>query len=591
MNLLSYLGPVLFGIAALIGIFNRKASYLILSVSSVVFAATQYVPGDYLSYYSIIAAMVWFFAGMYSLSYGEKYGKWLASLMSLTVLGMAIILVSNNYLALISGWEIMSVPSYAIVALNKNQKGPAFTFMAFSEFSTVLIIAGAISSFVISGDSSFGFIHVKIFVPLLLVSFGSLIKMGMFPFMISEWLPIAHGNAPANASAVFSATMTLMGVYLINRMIFLSAASSGLIYIGIIFLIIASISIIFVSIYAYISEEMKMLGGFSTIENQAAILAAFGLYLVSDNAILREFVLITVIIFTLSHALSKTGLFLSIGSTGKEYFGEAGFAEDRWMRLGTLLSTLSLSGLFPTIGGLAVWMLLESFFMQAFLGGYTGIIAIIVGSVIAISEGMATGSMMKILSFSVLFRARKGKARKIETVTLFSIGSLILVLFAISIIFIPEIFRGGIPSVLVFNGFTIESRFSAADFGLLSPDYVISLILIFSLVAFAVFRKPKVRTADVWNSGRPVTGEYTSFAYANNIRLMLRRILRTRIRSDNQPISVIDIFWYVMVSTGRGYRKMCMIATRKFMNSSIAWYMVYMIVSFMIVIIVSALLY
>ena len=106
--MLPYLGPVLFGIAALLGIFNRKASYLMLTASSIVFAATQFVYGNYLSYYSIIAGIVWVFAGIYSLSYGEKYGRWLASLMSLTVLGMSIILVSNNYPALIAGWEIMN---------------------------------------------------------------------------------------------------------------------------------------------------------------------------------------------------------------------------------------------------------------------------------------------------------------------------------------------------------------------------------------------------------------------------------------------------------------------------------------------------
>ncbi|MCL4307575.1 MAG: hypothetical protein M1302_04780 [Candidatus Thermoplasmatota archaeon] len=589
--MLPYLGPVLFGIAALLGMFNRKASYLMLSASSVVFAATQFAYGDYLSYYSIIAAIVWIFAGIYSLSYGERYGKWLASLMSLTVMGMSIILVSNNYLALIAGWEIMSVPSYAIVALNRSQKGPAFTFMTFSEFSTVLIIAGAVSSFVVSGDSSFSFIHLATFVPLLLISFGALIKMGMSPFMISEWLPIAHGNAPANASAVFSATMTLMGVFLITRMIFLTNAGPALVYIGILFLIIGSISILFASIYAYISENMKMLGGFSTIENQAAILAAFGLYLVTGSNILREFVLVTIILFALSHAISKTGLFLSIGSTRGEYFGEARAPEDRWMRVGTLLSTMSLSGLFPAIGGLAVWMLLESFFMQAYLGGYMGIIAIIVGSVIAISEGMATGAMMKILSFSALFRARKGHASRVETVTVFSVGAAILILFVISVLLVPAIFRGGIPSVLVFNGFTIESRFSTADFGLLSPDYVIALITVFSLASYAIFRKPGTRTAEVWNSGRSVSSQYTSFAYANNIRLMLRRVLRTRMGDDNQPVSVIDVFWFAMNSVGRGYRRMCMIATRKFMNSSIAWYMVYMIVAFMVVIILAVALY
>ncbi len=150
---------------------------------------------------------------------------------------------------------------------------------------------------------------------------------------------------------------------------------------------------------------------------------------------------------------------------------------------------------------------------------------------------------------------------------------------------VPITFRGGVPSVLVFNGLIIESKFSAADFGLVSPDYIISLIAVFSLAGYAVFRKPNTRIADTWNSGREITSEYTSFAYANNIRLMLRRILRTRTGADNHTVSVIDVFWLAMNLIAAGYRKSCMVFSRKFMNSSIGWYMIYMIVAFMVTII------
>ncbi|MEM0158107.1 MAG: proton-conducting transporter membrane subunit [Thermoplasmataceae archaeon] len=588
MTVLTFLGPLLFGISALIGAYNRKVSYLALSVSSIVFAVTQFNSGNILSYYAVISSVVWVFSGIYSLSYGMKYGRWLASLLSLTVLGMSLILISSNYLMLLAGWEIMSVPSYAIVALNKMQRGPAFTFMTFSELSTAFIIAGSISAYALSGDLSFSYQPLSSILPLLLISFGSLIKMGMSPFMISEWLPIAHGNAPANASAVFSATMTLMGVFLITKMLFLTAQSVATVYVGVLFLIIGSISILFSSIYAYISENMKMLGGFSTIENQGAILNAFGLYLIASTAILKEFVLATIIIFTLSHSISKTGLFLSVGSTRGEYFGESKAPGDRWMRVGTLLSTMSLSGLFPTIGGLAVWMLLESFFMQAYLGGFLGIIAIVVGSVIAISEGMATGAMIKVLSFSALFRAKKGTAPKTETVTIFSVGAALLFIFLISTLLVPKMFVSGLPAVFVLNGFTIESAFSGSDFGLISPVYVAALITVFSVSAYAIFGRPRTRTLPEWNSGRMITSEYTSFGYANNIRLMLRRILRTRFGNSKQPITVIDVFWFVIVSAGRNYRRFSGYFARKFMNSSIGWYMIYMIVAFMVVIILGS---
>jgi hypothetical protein len=55
--------------------------------------------------------------------------------------------------------------------------------------------------------------------------------------------------------------------------------------------------------------------------------------------------------------------------------------------VGGMLIAMSLSGLFPTIGGLATWMLLESLFMGAYTGGIIGIASIAAGVVIAIGGG------------------------------------------------------------------------------------------------------------------------------------------------------------------------------------------------------------
>ena len=336
---------------------------------------------------------------------------------------------------------------------------------------------------------------------------------------------------------------------------------------------------------------MKMLAGFSTIENNAAILSAMGLYLIASTPVLRGFLEITIIIFSLSHALSKTGIFMSIGNSSAEYFGEITEPTSYTQRIGTLISTMSLSGLFPTIGGLATWMLLEAFFMQAYFGGAYGIIAIVVGSVIAMGEGMATGGMMKILSFGTLFGRAVKKKSGMGGVTLSVLGILLVAAFAFSVFIIPSAFISGLPGVFVFNGFMITSAFGNGVFGLVSPDYIIILITVFSLVAFSVFRKPKLRDAPVWNGGSVKAETFTSYAYSNNIRMMLRRILRTNLGTEGRTASIIDVFWLVMNDIGSGYRKFCRFITLKFMNSSISWYMVYMIAAFMTVLLVSVLIY
>ncbi len=585
--MLALLAAIPFGLAAVAGFFWRKGGYIGTLLASILFLAVQFRPGNYLSYFSLIASLVWIIVSIYSLEYGEKYGKWLSAALPAMIMGMALILLSTNYIQIIVGWEAMSIPAYLLVALNRKNDGPAFTFMVFSEFSTILLISGFVYAFYLTGTLNFS--SELPLVPVFLISIGALIKMGMTPFMISEWLPIAHGNAPANASAVLSASMTLMGVFLITRLVM---ANSHVYYLGFFFLGIGAISILFASIYAYISENMKMLAGFSTIENNAAILSALGLLLIASTSTLHQFILYTILIFSLSHSVSKTGLFMSIGNFAGEFFGEDKSPTTYSQRVGTILTTMSLSGLFPTIGGLATWMLLESFFMQAYFGGPAGMTAILIGSVLALGEGMSTGSMMKILAFGNIFSHKVSRKRDHGQEIVSATGILIIILFAASILIIPPAFKSGIPGILIFNGFMVTSAFGPNMFGLVSPDYIIAIIAAFSALAFLLFGKPKAqRTVPVWNGGSVPVDYYTSYGYSNNIRLMLRRVLRTRNSAGGHSTTAIDIFWLIMNDIGKGYRGMCKIVTLKVMNSSISWYMVYMILAFMVALILSVTLY
>jgi formate hydrogenlyase subunit 3/multisubunit Na+/H+ antiporter MnhD subunit len=585
-KIISWFFLVPFSIAIIISIWNRKAGYVALAISSAILLAGSFIHFDYLDSFVVIAALVWIFSSWFSVSYGEKYGRWLAPMFGSTIFGMVIILLSRNYLEFLAGWEAMSVSSYVLIAMNKKNDYPPFVFMAFSELSTILIIAGAVYSFYLTGGTTIAFTKVDSVVPLVLFTLGALVKMGMVPFMISEWLPIAHGNAPANGSAILSATMTLMGVFGIVRLMILSPIS---VVFGVIVIAIGVMSVLFASLFAYVSEHAKMLAGFSTIENNGAILAAIGFYMIAQTAILRDFSLVVIVIFSLSHSLSKTGLFLGIGASGKEHLLDEGLRSSRFSRVGEVLSTASLSGLFPTIGGLGTWMILEMFFMGATFLGYLGIVSIIAGSLIAIGEGFATAAMMKAFVFTQL-RNGKEKGVRNEQSVVFSIGIFLVLLFIISPLFIGTEFLGGLPSIFVFNGFAIQSRFTSADFGLISPDYVFGLLAVFSLATYAVFRKPNTRSVPVWRGGRDVTENYTPYAFSNNIRLMLKKILRPGIGERSQYMAIADGFWAFIIIVSTSYRKMAKGFTLGFMNSSIRWYMIYMILAFMIVLLLTILL-
>ena len=287
-----YLIP--FAAAVPVSILSRRAGYIAVIISSAILLEASLLSFSYLSSFAVISSIVWISVSVFSITYGEKYGKWLAPLFSLTILGMATILLSATYLQFLAGWEVMSIASYAIIGLNRKDSYPPFIFMSFSELSTVFIIAGAAYSFYLTGTVDI--VQVHSIIPSVLFTMGAIVKMGMVPFMISEWLPIAHGNAPANASAILSSTMTLMGVFGIVRVMLLSPISQNF---GVFLIAIGVMSVIFASLFAYVSEHSKMLAGFSTVENNGVILSSIGFYMIANTSILREFALATIVIFAL----------------------------------------------------------------------------------------------------------------------------------------------------------------------------------------------------------------------------------------------------------------------------------------------------
>lgn len=576
--ILYYLPLILVFLSTLISIKYRTVGYILTAIASAIFSIFTFRIYDYITYFYLIAAIVWIITSIYSISYSRKYGKWLAPLFILTIAGMMLILYSTNFLLFITGWEIMSIPAYVTVAVNRKNDIEAYVFMFFSEISTILIITAAVISYFYTG--TFNFSRLTSDTVLLIFAIGAMSKMGLTPFMISEWLPIAHGSAPANSSAIFSATMTLMGVYGIVKIALLSVVSVD---IGIIFIVIGVVSVLFGALYAYISENMKSLGGFSTIENNGAIMATIGLFVAVDNSVFREFILISIAIFAMAHSIAKTGLFITVGHTGVEYFSAVNGGKSTINQIGKFFALSSLSGLFPSLGGLGTWMVLESFFMGAYLYGPLGITSIIAGSLIAMGEGFATAAMLKVFYFTDNHHKSVGK--NLENYTILATGLILIILFAISSLIIGKEYISGIPAVLVFNGLMIESRLGPADFGLITPLYIFVFLILFSLLVYFVFGKPNVRVAKRWNGGVEHEEYYNSFNYSNNIRLMLKRILRTSYTNQNQ-LETVDIFWLVMIDIAKGYRKFSRYVAYKIMNSSISYYIIYMITAFILVIII-----
>ena len=156
-----YISLLLTAVAIPVGIKWRRASYSLVILGSLVLAVfTLLGSADVaypLSYFSLIAAIAWILVSVFSMTYSSGYGKWLTPLFAMTVLGMMVVLESSGYVTFIIGWEIMSIPAYVSIGLNKEHWNAAYVFMVFSEISTVFLIIGAIFAVRETGTLDFRF--------------------------------------------------------------------------------------------------------------------------------------------------------------------------------------------------------------------------------------------------------------------------------------------------------------------------------------------------------------------------------------------------------------------------------------------------
>jgi hydrogenase-4 component B len=412
----SALGAIL-SLIVLLG--NTIASFTLWKISTT--SSAEIAISPFSSYFLLISSLVWIGTCVYSLRYDDDYPKTLSSLLVLTMLSMVLILLAGDAILFLIGWETMTIASFFMILEGRGVKkgviNAAFLFLAFGEGSTVLIMlafAGMFGSF-----GSLGFLSTTsivasgpiaswIFVTAL-VGFG--LKMGIVPFHMSEWLPIAHSSAPSNASALLSATLTLMGVYgLINIVTHLG---SYVLWWGWIALAIGGISSMLGALFASASEHTKGLPAYSTIENNGLIVVAIGSYILASYynlPLLADLALIAALYHAFSHSISKGSLFVLMGwmSKLKSSFdlntqGPPFSSEGRAIQFAGLFTVLSLAAVPPLAGFVSEWMILEVLF-QSFRFGDVGsqIIGTLVGAFSALAAGIVIVAMTKAYGFGML---------------------------------------------------------------------------------------------------------------------------------------------------------------------------------------------
>ncbi|MDZ7640733.1 MAG: proton-conducting transporter membrane subunit [Desulfurivibrio sp.] len=202
---------------------------------------------------------------------------------------------------------------------------------------------------------------------LALLGLGLIIKSALFP--LHGWLPPAHAQATAPASALLSALVIKVSLYLQLR-IWLPAAADGDIF-AILFQffgLLGAAAIFWGSLQALRCASLKELIAYSSVAQMGYFFLAFPLF----TGPTPEIAILGLLFLLAAHALAKAAFFLAAGTTAKAGDGSlphgrlaiadlAGLSRRRPLTAITMaLSVVSLMGMPPSGGFVGKWYLLQA---------------------------------------------------------------------------------------------------------------------------------------------------------------------------------------------------------------------------------------
>jgi len=529
------------------------------------------------AFFALATGIVWMATSAYSYVYDDRSTPLLAVTYAITLGAIALLVSSSSWLLFVFGWETMTLASYGMILQARGRSGrvfsAAFVFLAFGEASTLFVIVavaglrGMTGSFGEISAVAGGSLAVVVFVAGL-IGFG--LKMGVAPFHMSEWLPIAHSSAPSNASAVLSSTLTLAGAYGLFRLLSV-LPSPPPIWWGAVMLAIGAVSVVLGALFASVSEHTKGLPAYSTIENNGLILVALGIALIArsnDLLDLYVFALFAAFFQALAHAVAKTGLFLSAGyvehAAGTFDLNSVGGRireVERGAYAGTVAATLSLAAAPPLAGFVSEWMVLEALFQSyRFSPEWVQLVGLLAGAAVALAAGLILVAMVKFVGFSLLWRPAGAAGRERSrglAVPIAAVGATVLGIGVAA----PWVLSFLVPTVATFSGLSVAapvgqllsvpngwSIVSGSPFGILSPPMIPIVLGMGAMVGVGYYllgeRRPSRRVAPWMAGSAPAQTEetYTSFGYSTGIRIMMSSVLLTReVRSHRGSVTQAEV--------------------------------------------------
>ena len=266
----------------------------------------------------LLVTTVSFMVHVYSREYmqGEPRYTYFFAMLGLFTFSMLLLVVANNLLLAVIGWELVGLCSYLLIGFywegKSNQDAGNKAFLT-TKFGDVGLIVGVI---VLSAgmfgltDTPFNILEINeaavagqlstttIVLGMLLIFLGCMSKSGQMPLHV--WLPDAMAGPTPVSALIHAATMVTAGVFLLARLYPVVAQNQAVMATIAIF---GVLTLFFGGLLALVQDDLKKILAYSTISQLGYMVAAIGVggYAAS-------------IFHLFTHGFFKALLFLGAGS-------------------------------------------------------------------------------------------------------------------------------------------------------------------------------------------------------------------------------------------------------------------------------------
>ncbi|MCW3473721.1 proton-conducting transporter transmembrane domain-containing protein [Limobrevibacterium gyesilva] len=340
---------------------------------------------------------------------------------------MALTLLAADAFALVIGFELMSLASFALVLTHHRDEAvrtAALLYIGMAAIGAACLIPALALIAQAAPDLRFATLRAhppegwRAVAVLALVLVGAGSKAGLAPLHV--WLPPAHSAAPGHVSALMSGAMTKVALYVLIRVLFDLCGPAQPMWWGLPLVLLGAAGAVLGGLRANMEGDIKAVLACSTVENIGLIAIGLGLALAAravDLGQLAALAMAGALLHAMAHGMFKPLLFLCAGAT------QHGAGTRRLDRLGGLIHRMPvttacvlvggacLAGLPPSSGFAGEWTLFQAVLGAPRIGGiFLQTVISVTALLMALAVALAAAATVRLIGVAFLGRPRSPRA-------------------------------------------------------------------------------------------------------------------------------------------------------------------------------------